>query len=283
MTTTGAVIFALNNSTVDYIKLAIFAANRIQQHLEIPVSIITDSKQWLLNKYPDHPFDTIIEIPPAGYAQQKKFYDGSLSSKLLDWKNLDRHRIYNLTPYDKTLVIDSDYVINSDTLKLALTAEHDFQIYRNSFDLAPGRANAHFLKINQYSIPFYWATVFVFQKNDITQSFFDLITYIKSNWLYFRTLYNINNQLFRNDFAFSIAIHIMNGKTNGEFAVELPGTMTYTTDCDILTDISNDKMQFLVEKKDYLGEYIAVKTSGLDVHVMNKLSLSRIIDGEQHV
>ena len=35
----------------------------------------------------------------------------------------------------------------------------------------------------------------------------------------------------------------------------------------------------LVEKKNYNGEYTAVKTSNLDVHVMNKYSLTRCIDG----
>jgi hypothetical protein len=35
----------------------------------------------------------------------------------------------------------------------------------------------------------------------------------------------------------------------------------------------------LVEKKNYPGEYLVAKTSGLDVHVMNKYSLLRFIDG----
>jgi hypothetical protein len=42
----------------------------------------------------------------------------------------------------------------------------------------------------------------------------------------------------------------------------------------------NDEMTFLVEKKNYLGEYTAIKTTGQTIHVMNKLSLNRIIDQE---
>jgi hypothetical protein len=38
-------------------------------------------------------------------------------------------------------------------------------------------------------------------------------------------------------------------------------------------------MKFLIEKENYLGEYTLAKTTGLDVHVMNKASLSRYIDG----
>ena len=277
--TTGSIIFAQNNSTVDYVKLAIFSAIKIKQHLGIPVSLVTDIKSWVENTYPDHPFDRIIEIPNDTIIQKKQFHDGTLSSHKLEWKNQLRSSVYDLTPYDRTLVVDSDYLINSDILKSALDNHYDFQIYRNSFDLAGWRNNDEFKRINQYSIPFYWATVFIFNKNTITESFFNLVTYIKSNWLYFRNLYSIESGIFRNDFAFSIAIHIMNEKTAGDFAVELPGVMTYITDRDFLISIKDQSMQFLLEKKNHPGEYIAAKTRDMDVHVMNKLSLSRYIDG----
>jgi hypothetical protein len=277
--TTGAIIFAQNNSTIDYTKLAVFSAIRVKKYLDIPVSLITDSKQWVLNSYPAHPFDQIIEINTANTSQKKHFYDGSLSSKVLEWKNTLRDSAYDLTPYDTTLVLDSDYILNSDILKPALSNNYDLQIYKNSFDLAANRNDSEFKRINQYSIPFYWATVFIFQKNTITRAFFDLIAYIKENWTYFRILYNIESNIFRNDFAFSIAIHIFNGKTNGEFATELPGSMTYITDKDVLISLKDKNMNFLVEKKDHLGEYLVAKSSGIDIHVMNKMSLSRCIDG----
>jgi hypothetical protein len=43
--------------------------------------------------------------------------------------------------------------------------------------------------------------------------------------------------------------------------------------------IKGTHMNFLVEKKNHLGEYFAVKTRDIDVHVMNKYSLTRFIDG----
>jgi hypothetical protein len=106
-----------------------------------------------------------------------------------------------------------------------------------------------------------------------------MIEYIRDNWFYFKVLYNVNSNTFRNDIAFSIAIHIMNGKTNGEFATDLPGSLVYCTDRDFLVGTDGKKMKFLIEKQNHLGEYTLVKTTGLDVHVMNKYSLSRYIDG----
>ena len=111
----GVLIFAQNNSSVDYIKLAIFAAKQAKKYLDLPVSVVTDSPTWLLESQPDHPFDKIIEVHDPSLRQKKVFFDGSLFSKTLEWKNFARNQAYTLSPYDTTLVIDSDYIINSNT------------------------------------------------------------------------------------------------------------------------------------------------------------------------
>ena len=109
---------------------------------------------------------------------------------------------------------------------------------------------------------------------------FELINHIKENYYHYRSVYQFNTAVYRNDIAFSIAIHIMNGFRSGDFAGQLPGSMLYTTDKDVLWNLNDDEMMFLVEKKDYLGEYTALKTTGQTIHVMNKISLNRIIDKE---
>ena len=277
--TIGAVIFAQNNAIIDYAKIAIFAANRAKEFLDIPVSLITDNIKYLNDIYPDHPFDQIIEVQEQPYQQKKSFFDGALSSKSLEWKNFARYQAYALSPYDTTLVIDSDYIINSDILKPAFDRDADLQIYSQSMDLAHDRSADEFHRINDRGILFYWATAFIFNKSPMMESFFDLISYIRENWDYYKMLYNIDVSLFRNDYAFSIAIHILNSKMDGHFAVELPGKMIYSKDKDVLVDMKQGKLKFLMEKKNYSGEYIIAKTTNLDVHVMNKFSLSRFIDG----
>ena len=281
MKTVGAVIFAQNNSSIDYVKLAIFAATRIKTFLNIPVSIITDSSEWMLKSYPKEStvFDQIIKIENVSTYNQKRFNDGTLSSKFLEWKNLARNSVYDLTHYDRTLVIDSDYIINSTALANPLNSDHTFQTYKDCFSLSSWRGTAEFTRINQYSIPFYWATTFIFEKTLEVKYFFTVVEYVKNNWQYFRTLYSIEVPTFRNDFAFSIAIHLMNAKTSGMFAQELPGKMFYISDRDLLISLDDIKMKFLIEKENYLGEYTAVSLNNTDVHIMNKLSLSRFIDG----
>lgn len=272
--TQGALIFAQNNALVDYVKMAEFAASRISKHLDIPVSLVTDTPEQVTSGI----FDQVIILNKTLTPGQKTFNDGTVQHRNIEWKNLARSGTFNLTPYDKTLVIDSDYIINSSVLKPAFDRDFDLQIYQNSMPLANWRNTLEFTRLSQYSIPFYWATTFIFEKNPVTEAFFSLVEYIKVNWMYYRQLYNVTSTIFRNDHAFSIAIHLMNNKSNGDFAAELPGIMTYITDKDMLVSIKDNDMQFLIQKERSLSEYIPAKTSGIDVHVMNKVSLLRAID-----
>jgi hypothetical protein len=128
-------------------------------------------------------------------------------------------------------------------------------------------------------VPFYWATVFYFKKSQATEAFFELVKLIKDNWNYYRMLYSIDAITYRNDFSFSIAINIMNGgRTDGDFVSSLPGKLYYAVDKDVIIDIKDNKCKLLVEKENFPGEYTALKTNGIDVHLMNKYSMARIID-----
>jgi hypothetical protein len=277
--TRGVLIFAQNNSDIDYVQIAIFSAKQVKKHLNVPVTLITENREYFLATYPDELslFDNIIDVE-SEFSQKKQFNDGSLTSKMLHWKNFSRSDCYDISPYDETIVIDADFVINSDTLSKVWAAPTDFAIYKTSYDLAQWRDNKAFKYINQTSAPFYWATVFYFRKSDTTSAFFTLIQHIRQNWQYYKSLYSIDTNTFRNDFAFSIAIHIFNGGIDGDFATPLPGKLYYTMDKDVLVSLKDNSMKFLVEKQQVHGDYTFLKTSNLDVHVMNKYSLARLIN-----
>ena len=271
----GVLLFALN-SEMDYVKLAVKLTERIKKYLNLPVTIITDSEDYLRKNFSSNLdlFDTILKKKDET-DQTKKFSDGHGFSERYVWKNSNRTSAYELSPYDQTLVLDVDYVINSDFLLNVFNQNQDFLCFKNSCDLAGWRNTSEFEYINQYSIPFYWATVFYFTKTKYNEIFFKLVEYIRDNWEYYRLIYQINDKKYRNDYSFSIAIHILNG-TNVDFnTVSMPGKMFYTLDKDILLKIKNSSMTFLVEKERSLGDYTGVKTTDLDVHVMNKFSLLR--------
>lgn len=282
--TRGVLLFAQNNPQMDYVKLSVFAAKRIIEFLNVPVTLVTNSKDYLLSTYRDADkiFDNIVDIW-EDTDQIKKFHDGSMYEKNLKWNNLSRSECFDISPYDETLVLDVDYVISSDNLNKVWDNKHDFLIYRKSYDIAQWRDTSSFNYFNQHAVPFYWATAFYFKKTDNNRYFFRLVKHIKENWSYYRILYLIDAPTFRNDFAFSIAIHVMNGSIDNFSFGSLPGKMYYALDKDILVSIKDSSVQVLVEKEKYHGEYTLAKTKNLDIHIMNKFSLSRFIDGVNNV
>lgn len=278
--TKGAFLIARNNGYIDYVKQAVFLAKRIKKYLDIPVTIATDSSEYLKNQFGTDDFDQIIELGWVEEINQRYFFDGTLSKRTASFKNENRASVYDLSPYDETLLMDTDYVISNDMLKSVFDSTSDLLMYKRSDDAAKVREEDEFYNISNTSVDFYWATVVFFRKTETNKIFFDLIKHIEEEWHHYRRVYQITSTLFRNDFAFSIAVHIMNGFKPGEFAGNLPGSMVYTTDKDILWSMKDDSMVFLVEKKGYLGEYTAIKTKGQTIHVMNKVSLNRIVDEE---
>lgn len=278
--TKGAFLIARNNGYIDYVKQAVFLAKRIKKYLDIPVTIATDSSEYLKNQFGIDDFDQIIELGWVEEINQRYFFDGTLSKRTASFKNENRASVYDLSPYDETLLMDTDYVISNDMLKSVFDSTSDLLMYKRSDDAAKVREEDEFYNISNTSVDFYWATVVFFRKTETNKIFFDLIKHIEEEWHHYRRVYQITSTLFRNDFAFSIAVHIMNGFKPGEFAGNLPGSMVYTTDKDILWSMKDDSMVFLVEKKGYLGEYTAIKTKGQTIHVMNKVSLNRIVDEE---
>lgn len=271
----GILLFAHNNEEINYCRLAEYSAKQAIKHLGLPVTLITDlqSENSIFDK---SVFDKILLIENIS-KNKKYFHDGNISEKKLTWNNSSRFNAFNLSPYDETLVIDVDYIINSDLLKYSFETNSNFLIYNKAVDLSKNRSTKEFEWVSEYSIPFYWATVFFFKKTEINSQFFSLIEHIKENWTYYKLVYQITSSNFRNDYAFSIAVHMMNGFTSGDFVKSLPGKLFYVHDTDLFLDKKENKMNFLVQHK---TGYIPAQLTGVDVHIMNKYSLLRYIENE---
>jgi len=265
--TKGVVLLAYNNG-IDYIKLAKDAAKRIHYFLELPVTLITDTE------ITDNSFDNVIKLEDLS-VNFKTFRDG-VESKKLQWKNFNRSEVFNLSPYDYTLVLDVDYVIQSSFLKKCFTLNQDLLMFKHSYDIADANSN-EFIYLNNFSIPFYWATVVFFKKTNKNNLFFSYVRYIKDNWEYFKELYQIVDNKFRNDFAFSIALHILNGFIPDETSYSIPGKLHYVTDKNSIIELQDKWCLFEIKDKDLLNDSSIVRTTDTDVHVMNKYSLLRCL------
>ena len=225
----------------------------------------------------ENTFENIKVIKRRRIDNNKRYRDTRHTVNLLPFYNINRSTVYNESPYDETLVIDVDYLICNDTLNAVWNHKENLLINNKSFDLLTGRHDNSFDRVDDFGIDFYCATAFYFRKSPEAEMFFNLLESIKANYPYFKTLYGITSYNFRNDHAFSIAVHMFNGFAKSGLVKHLPvDFLQHTLDYDELYDItSKGSLSFLLEKTSEPGKFIPARTDGINVHVMNKYSIVR--------
>lgn len=289
----GCLIYAFNNEDVDYILIAKEAARRVKLFLNVPVCIVTDSTARVDDIDPNREiFDIVIDVwkdesnksiaEMLNVRNLRDYADGSMSFKKANFKNSIRTKTFQLTPFEETLVIDSDYMLANDILKHCWNQHQDFLIYQTGFDMTGHRRHREFERVSDYTVDFYWATAFWFKKTPNTEILFNLIDHIRENWDYYRLVYQFSSHMYRNDHAFSIALHMINGYTGMPWAGRMPGRMLYTLDRDVLISMNDTNFKILLEKQDRTGEYTLQKLSDVSLHIMNKFSLLRSLRGESY-
>lgn len=274
---TGVVIFAHNNRKIDYSQMAVIAAGLARKHLGVPVSLITDQSTVEYMQQIDtydlaqRIFDKIIITNRPKTDNFRTLNDGN-SMESVPFVNANRYSVYDLTPYDRTLLIDSDFLIFSDRLVPFLRCDRELMISESIVDLGGDRIGSLDKFVSDTGPNLFWATNVIFTKNPRTKLFFDLVDYIKENYSYFADLYRFYPKPYRNDISFSVAKHILDGHST-DFITVLPGILS-TIDKDVLIDINKNKLIFLIDQGGN-DEYVAVSSADQDLHIMNKQSIIR--------
>jgi hypothetical protein len=281
----GVLLFANNNEQVDYVKQAVYSAKLIKQNLGCEVAIASDCADYVRNGFPKYSqyIDHVIDVDESitRGAGQKRFRDGTMAEKTLQWKNTNRYSAYDITPFDQTIVLDTDVLINNGLYNHCWNQPEDFLIDKVPVDVHPTRNDNTFKRISDKSIDFYWATAFFFRKTETTKLLFDTIQHVIDNYDFYRMMYQIIPKKLRNDFVFSIAIHILNGfKFNSQWPRPMPTRMYMTTDCDILYQKNGNRYTFFLDKETHPGQYTINSVADVNLHVMNKFSLGRVLDEE---
>lgn len=261
--TTGALIFAFDNEKIDYVGLAAWAADRVHRHLDIPVCVVTDSQTQ------DPRFDKIIRVQRSVTDQQRRF--GDLDSNVT-WYNQDRVDSYDLSPWDQTLVMDADYVVASSNLSTMMRSSRPFLCHRSAWDIATGGAIDHLNKFGRNGMPMWWATVMIFRRDPVVQLIFDSMRMVRDNWHHYKALYGIGRSAYRNDFALSIALTLVNGHS-------------LSVDClpwNLATLLPEHTVQALDQDSFRIGFRCQDKTrhiniDGMDFHAMGKAQLGDIV------
>lgn len=275
--TQGVLLFAYNSKNMDYTKQAIFCAKLIKKYLNKEVALVTDNEEYIQRQYPFYSkyIDHIITTGHESDVQERVYHDGLYHSDRQRWYNTNRSTCYDLSPFEETLVLDTDVLIFNDELNKCFGVSDDFLISKDYNFVDTKRDYSQFNKISETTCDMFWATAFYFKKTKFTKLFFNLIEHIKENWHFYRLVYEILETKFRNDYAFSIAIHMLRGMKEATWPLSIPASMWITIDKDILLSIDDTKLTLLLHKEyDYQGSVI----KDANVHVMNKFSLERCIN-----
>lgn len=285
----GFLIHAYNNLEIDYGTMALCASLLIKKNLKNNnVCLVTtnDTISWLNTTHGeeviDKAFDIIKVIEINRNVNSRTYFDTKYNSKIQPYYNSNRIDTFKLSPYDETILLDADYLVLDKSLDCVWDNHEDILVNKSVRDLNHKTNIGGFDdRFNEMSIPLYWATVVYFKKTPIVESIFDLMSFIKDNYFYYQQLYNFApSGYFRNDYALSIALHMISGQLENELVKNLPvSDLLVATENDDMINFSDGAAFFVSELQDNSHSLYKAITN---VHVMNKWSIgrnaSRIID-----
>jgi hypothetical protein len=230
----GVVLFAFNTNTVDYELIAKRASKLITHTLNLPVTVLTEMTGTQTNTR-------------LGYAHGTQWFNG------------DRYRAYELSPYDETLLLDSDYLVLDNALSKTLDSTVDYNIMTDNQNFHQTMTG----NMGEMSLDYVWATAIAFKKTTKSKLLFDLVGRVQNNYGYYCKLYNIRRSNFRNDYAFAIADNIINGYTASP---GIPWAMLTVDKTVKSLEIKNNKI--VVREED--SAHMIPQQS---IHIMDKLYL----------
>ena len=279
----GFLIHAYNNEELDYGTMALCCALLIKKHLTInSTALVTssDTIRWLLSQYDqkvvESAFDEVIVVDIERNVGQRTFYDTRYTAKKQPYYNTNRVDSYVISPWDETILLDADYLVLDSTFDLVWNSVEDIMVNKVVKDLnSTTISNIVDTRINEIGIPLYWATAIYFKKTPRIKSIFDVVSFVKDNYQYYSYLYKLPpSAYFRNDYAFSIALHMVSGRFENDGIKSLPNPiMNISTENDDFIEFKDGSAFFISEKEQ--GQFKLHKMM-TNVHVMNKWSITRM-------
>ena len=195
--TRGALLFAFNSPKFNYYSMAVATAKRINHFLDLPVTVVTDIDS--INKESPYVFDKTITIVP----------DKNNKRDWGVWINKGRYQAFKFSPYDETILLDTDYMVNSSRLLKTFELPTDFCCHhRTSFLMYPDAVQEI---LSSHSFPTVWATVVNFKKTKRSEQIFGCLEMIQKNFNHYASIHGFIANTFRNDYALTLALRIVNG------------------------------------------------------------------------
>ncbi len=198
----GFLVAAQNTDSVDYVKqayvLALSIKNSQKNHSSLSImtnDIVPDNYRKV--------FDHVIPIPWEDHSQDKS------------WKVENRWKLYHVTPYDETIVLDTDMLLLEDiSLWWKHCSNYDLLFcnrvknYKNEIILKDTFHRNAFIE-NNLSNPYF--ALHYFKKSNFVHEFYKVLEFVVFNWEWCWTKFapNYYQNWLSMDLASAIAIEIL--------------------------------------------------------------------------
>jgi hypothetical protein len=168
----GFLVLAQNTDDVDYIQQAYALALSIKLHQNDvdKLSLITNDE--VPEEYKSA-FDQIIPIP---------YFNKDINSL---FKTEHRYQMYNATPYDETIVLDTDMLLLDDiSLWWDYCSNHDIKfcnrIKNYKLETVVDTVHRKAFVSNNLSSPYF--ALHYFKKSDYAKEFYKVLEFVCNNW-----------------------------------------------------------------------------------------------------
>lgn len=268
--TRGVILFAFNSPKYNYYDMAHVTAKRVNHFLKLPVTLVTDEDS-IPDNYEDHGWDKVIRVTP----DKDNFRDWGL------WINKGRYMAYELSPYDETLLLDVDYIVNSDKLLSIFDFYDDFCCHNRTEYLMQFGAPQELL--SAYSYETLWATVVAFKKTSRAKQIFETLEMVQKNYEHYGDIHSFIGGIYRNDYALTLALKIVNGHSDNKRDY-IPWNLVHLGKNTQIEKTNEDELdtEYTVKFDNWKRgkikkEYITIKD--MDFHLMNKDFFSEMFNG----
>lgn len=275
----GILIFAHNNEHVDYVKMSVVTAAAAKKYLNVPVSLVTDKhsiKYFSTTTYKpvvDEIFDQIIVNDTDYYNDNRRTVNTGNGNTQIPFNNGDRYTAFDITPYDRTLIIDSDFLISSSELSNFWHNRQSFMLAKHSIDMGGNRMGPKDIRISETGLFLNYATTIMFSKNQEAESVFNLAKEIKKKYNQYASLYRFDPRIFRNDIVFTIANHMISGFSTDN-ATFLPDIRCFLDRDEIIEIDDSRKIKILIRQSNNDQNCLLCSLSDIDLHFMNKQTIN---------
>lgn len=284
MSYNGVCFFAYNNKDIDYVKLALLAALYVKKFMKNNNTCLITQEgdyNYLVSsrgqQLVDQAFDEIVFTTVKHKQNLRTHFDSPWSKFTSEFKNSNKHLIYEYSPFDKTLLLDIDYLVRNDSLDYLFDTDTNVAMYQQAKNLKHEVPYLYERYLNPVGVPMWWSTVVYFDKSDVSEMFFDIWAHVADEYDFYKFLYNFPGQLFRTDYCVSVATHIMNGMGAGDMIDEIRDkTMVFMDQKDELVEVkSPTDFIFLANDRKEPWKDIATRNYNDNIHMMNKRSIDR--------